>query len=147
MSIWLWLLIAACASFAALAVAAVMLWWSVRKEAGVLVRRIGRLPWRAKGRLVWALYTDRRVPLGARAALPVVAVYLALPIDLIPDFIPVLGYLDDIALLFVVGALLTRAIPQGVLDEHLRTLEGRHEVKAPPSSGDRPSDQRPATSD
>jgi uncharacterized membrane protein YkvA (DUF1232 family) len=46
--------------------------------------------------LVRDLAVDNTVPTGVRRRLVAVGIYLALPIDLIPDFIPVLGYADDV---------------------------------------------------
>ena len=70
---------------------------------------------------VHALYLaarDPRVPWHAKALAFVVAGYALSPIDLIPDFIPVLGYLDD-AILVPLGILLVvRMIPRTLLDEH-----------------------------
>jgi len=53
-------------------------------------------------RMLAGLLADRAVPRGAKIALAAVAVYLASPIDLIPDFIPIIGYLDDALLVAVV---------------------------------------------
>ena len=59
-------------------------------------------------RMVASLLTDRTVPKAAKIALAAVALYLASPVDLIPDFIPWLGYLDDVLLVAViVDGLLT----------------------------------------
>jgi len=49
-------------------------------------------------RAVVSLAGDPGLPRGAKIALGAAALYLASPIDLIPDFIPVLGYLDDLLL-------------------------------------------------
>lgn len=46
-------------------------------------------------RLLRRLAADRRMPRGVRFRLGLLMVYLAIPIDLVPDFIPVLGYADD----------------------------------------------------
>ncbi|MEV6902271.1 YkvA family protein [Amycolatopsis sp. NPDC051372] len=46
-------------------------------------------------RLIRRLAADRDLPRGVRVRLGLLLLYLALPIDLIPDFIPVLGYADD----------------------------------------------------
>ena len=46
-------------------------------------------------RLLRRLATDRTLPRGVRVRLALLLAYLALPFDLIPDFIPVLGYADD----------------------------------------------------
>ena len=60
-------------------------------------------------RLFTGLVRDPRVPLRAKVVLGATTLYLAMPIDLIPDFIPIAGSLDDaivaaFALRFVVGA-------------------------------------------
>jgi uncharacterized membrane protein YkvA (DUF1232 family) len=60
---------------------------------------------------------DPRVPWYAKAAAIVVVAYALSPIDLIPDFIPVLGYLDD-AILVPLGILaVIKLIPADLLDE------------------------------
>lgn len=53
-------------------------------------------------RLIRRLAADRSLPRGVRIRLALLVVYLALPIDLIPDFIPVLGYADDAIIVTVV---------------------------------------------
>jgi uncharacterized membrane protein YkvA (DUF1232 family) len=91
--------------------------------ARALVRRITHLPLRAKFRLAMALMRDSRIPLIARAIPALLILYLAMPIDIIPDFIPVLGQLDDLVItLFGVGALL-RLTPRQVLEDHVARLE------------------------
>lgn len=67
-------------------------------------------------RLVRRLLGDRAVPLGARVALIVLFVWLISPIDLIPEFIPVLGPLDDV----VVAVLVLRYVRRTVGLEELR---------------------------
>lgn len=67
---------------------------------------------RRLGREVYALYVacrDPRVPWYAKALAAVVVAYALSPIDLIPDFIPVLGYLDDLVLI-PLGVLAVRAM-------------------------------------
>ena len=53
----------------------------------------------------------------AKAVIVCVVGYALSPIDLIPDFIPVLGYLDDLVLIPLGIALVLRMIPPAVLDE------------------------------
>lgn len=94
-----------------------------RREGQALVKRVMRLPLRAKLRLALGLVGDRRVPWLARLLLPALVLYLAMPVDIIPDFIPVIGYLDD-ALVLVIGvSLFLRLTPRSVLEEHLTALE------------------------
>ena len=80
--------------------------------------------WKAKARKlkqeVHALYLasrDRRVPWHARVLAVVVVAYAFSPIDLIPDPIPVLGYLDDLILIPLGIALVIKLIPADVLQE------------------------------
>ena len=49
-------------------------------------------------RLIAKLVTDPTLPRAAKIALAAAMVYLASPLDLVPDFIPLLGYLDDLML-------------------------------------------------
>ena len=60
---------------------------------------------------------DARTPLAAKLLAGVVVAYALSPIDLIPDFIPVLGLLDDLILLPLGIALCIRLIPAEVLEE------------------------------
>lgn len=70
---------------------------------------------------VIALYLaarDPRTPWFARASALLVAGYALSPIDLIPDFIPILGYLDEIVLLPIAIALIVRMIPPDLFCEY-----------------------------
>jgi len=72
---------------------------------------------------VYAIYLaarDPRVPWYAKAAALLVAAYAVSPIDLIPDFIPVLGQLDDLILVPLGVLLAARLIPDALLNEHRR---------------------------
>ncbi|MDQ3657097.1 MAG: YkvA family protein [Chloroflexota bacterium] len=77
--------------------------------------------WRSRARrlkdLVYALYVvyqDPRTPWYVRAVAFGVVGYALSPIDLIPDFIPILGYLDDLVLIPLGVALVIRLIPANV---------------------------------
>ena len=77
---------------------------------------------RAKGLKseVYALYLackDPRTPWYAKAFAAMVLGYALSPVDLIPEFIPVLGYLDDLVIVPAGMALLIRMIPKEVLEE------------------------------
>ena len=79
---------------------------------------------RALKRDVVALYLaarDPRVPWGAKVVAGAVAAYAISPIDLIPDFIPVLGLLDDLILVPLGIALAVWLIPAPLLAEHRAT--------------------------
>src|SRR5580765_3483590 len=60
---------------------------------------------------------DPRVPWYAKAMAGAIAAYALSPIDLIPDFIPVLGYLDDLIIVPVGLKLALRMVPPHVLEE------------------------------
>src|SRR4029078_6705139 len=61
---------------------------------------------------------DPRVPWYAKAIAIAVAAYALSPIDLIPDFVPVLGYLDDVIIVPAGIALVIRLIPPPIMAEH-----------------------------
>lgn len=98
-------------------------WRRGGREERTLVRRILRLPLRRKLRLALSLVRDSRIPLVVRAIPPGLILYLATPIDLIPDFIPVLGHVDDAVILIVGVGLLLRFTPRDVLGGHVSRLE------------------------
>lgn len=60
---------------------------------------------------------DPRTPLAARLFVLAVVAYTVSPIDLIPDFVPVLGYLDELLLLPLALLLAVRLIPPEALDD------------------------------
>ena len=73
---------------------------------------------------LYLAYRDPRVPWYAKVWTALVVGYAFSPIDLIPDFIPVLGYLDDLVLVPLGVALALRMIPEAVLQEcRLRARE------------------------
>lgn len=77
---------------------------------------IGRI--RIEAHAVWLAARDPRTPLPARLLGLLIAAYAFSPIDLIPDFIPVLGLLDD-AILIPAGLwLFVKMLPPGLIDEH-----------------------------
>ena len=61
---------------------------------------------------------DPRVPWYAKALAIAVAAYALSPIDLIPDFIPVIGYLDELFILPLGIWLVVRLIPDGIMIEY-----------------------------
>jgi uncharacterized membrane protein YkvA (DUF1232 family) len=66
---------------------------------------------------LWIAARDRRVPLSAKFAAGAVAAYALSPVDLIPDFIPVIGYLDDLIIVPLGILLAVRLVPQELMAE------------------------------
>ncbi|WP_426514151.1 YkvA family protein [Dactylosporangium sp. McL0621] len=111
MSWWLQTLIS-------VAVALLVVWLAL--VAALLVVKPGKLELREAVRLLPDLLRllrrlagDRTLPRGVRVRLWLLLVYLAVPIDLIPDFIPVLGYADDA---IIVTAVLRSTVRRAGLD-------------------------------
>jgi uncharacterized membrane protein YkvA (DUF1232 family) len=79
---------------------------------------------RAIKRDVHAIYLaarDPRVPWYAKALAMFVAAYALSPIDLIPDFIPVVGYLDDLIIVPLGILAVVQLIPSEIMEEHRAT--------------------------
>ena len=80
---------------------------------------------------------DSRVPWYAKVFAVLIMGYVLSPIDLIPDFIPVIGYVDDFILVPMGIILLIKMIPKEVLEEcrekakaHHGRMKGRHWIAA-----------------
>jgi uncharacterized membrane protein YkvA (DUF1232 family) len=81
---------------------------SLKHWARAIKRDVGAL---------WLASRDPRVPWYAKAVAAAIAAYALSPIDLIPDFIPVLGYLDDLAIVPLGILLAIRLIPADLMEE------------------------------
>jgi len=66
---------------------------------------------------VWFAALDPRTPWYAKAAAALVTAYAFSPIDLIPDFVPILGYLDDLILIPAGISLTLKLIPTEVMND------------------------------
>ena len=67
--------------------------------------------------VLWFALKDTRTPLLAKAVAFVTVAYALSPIDLIPDFIPVLGYLDDIILIPILIWITLKLVPDDVINQ------------------------------
>ena len=86
--------------------------------------RAGAKRLRSETYAMYLAYRDPRVPWHAKAFAALVVSYAFSPIDLIPDFIPILGYLDDLILVPAGIALALRMIPPEVMEEaRIRSIE------------------------
>jgi uncharacterized membrane protein YkvA (DUF1232 family) len=111
---WAWILVglAAC-----LVVYAVFVAWLVaagrRSDARAAVRFVPDAIV-----LFRRLLGDARIPRRRKLVLLAVVAYLATPIDVVPDFVPVAGYLDDVVIVAFALRHVLRGAPRGLVEEH-----------------------------
>lgn len=84
---------------------------------------------------LWFAWRDPATPFAARLLIAIVLAYALSPIDLIPDFIPVLGLLDDLLLLPLVIWIALRLIPPATIDaSRARAMQWQADARARPRS-------------
>jgi uncharacterized membrane protein YkvA (DUF1232 family) len=128
---WQYVLLSMLIAIAVVAIAAFIVWRKASGRTKALAERLQHLPWRARFELAGRLVADERMPLAVRAIPALLVLYLAMPLDIIPDFIPVLGQLDDIAVVIVAVGLFARFAPVRIIEEHIATLESAAGVRTP----------------
>lgn len=74
------------------------------------------------GRLAWRLVRDSRTPLGLKVFLAGAVLLIVSPINWIPNFVPVLGQMEDIALLALAMNLFIKRVPDHLRAEHESAL-------------------------
>jgi uncharacterized membrane protein YkvA (DUF1232 family) len=117
---WWWDLLLGVAAGLLLAWAALIAVLVIARPHGGLLREALRLLPDLL-RLLPRLAADRRLPRRVRAGLALLLAYLAFPFDLVPDFIPVLGYADDA---IIVAAVLRWAVRQAGVEAIRRQWPG-----------------------
>lgn len=73
---------------------------------------------------VFLALKDKDTPWAAKVFATLTVVYALSPVDLVPDFVPVLGYLDDVIILPALVALTIRFIPEDMIETHRKAAEG-----------------------
>ena len=73
-------------------------------------------------KLFWRLLKDPRVGFGPKLLFLVVLAYVILPVDLLPDFLPALGQLDDLLVAFLGMKGFVRLCPRDVVREHVQAI-------------------------
>jgi uncharacterized membrane protein YkvA (DUF1232 family) len=81
-----------------------------------MARLVVKLPTYA--RVVWGIMRDPRTPIGLKGMLAAALAYVVLPVDLIPDAIPIVGQADDLTVLLLVLDLFIQNAPPEVREEH-----------------------------
>ncbi len=80
-------------------------------------------------RLYWRLFRDWRVPILPKALLVLALVYVVSPLDVIPDFIPVIGEMDDIVVVLSGLWLFIRLCPPEVVRETVHDIAARAKAR------------------
>ena len=95
--------------------------WKMRRDRRVraALEKLSALSWPQRARFVASLASDPRLPWRVRIAPLILAAYIASPVDLLPDFIPLLGQLDDVMVMGFVFKLIQNALPPALVEEHL----------------------------
>lgn len=78
---------------------------------------------KSEAQVLMIAYKDKRTPASAKILIGITVGYLLSPIDLIPDFIPVLGILDDLIIVPALIALSIKLIPEIVLNDARELLK------------------------
>jgi uncharacterized membrane protein YkvA (DUF1232 family) len=81
--------------------------------------------------VIYLAYRDPRVPLFAKIIAVCVVAYAFSPVDLIPDFIPILGYLDDLIIVPLGVYMTLRLFPSMVIEEYRAKADERRKAGKP----------------
>lgn len=73
-------------------------------------------------KLFWRLLQDPRVSLWPKMVLVLVSLYVLAPVDFLPDFLPGLGQMDDLAVVFLGLKAFVRLCPKEVVREHVQAI-------------------------
>ena len=85
-------------------------------------------------RLAWRLMFDPRVPLWVKTIVPASLVYLISPVDFMPDVIPGLGQLDDLAVMIIGVKLFIELCPPEIVRQHMQELLGESNWHVEPNA-------------
>jgi uncharacterized membrane protein YkvA (DUF1232 family) len=125
---WWQVLVAVVGGLLALWLALLLVLWRVRPDGASLREALRLLP--DVLRLVARLARDRSLPRGVRLRLWLLLGYLASPVDLVPDVVPVLGYADDaVVVVWTLRSVVRRAGPQALRRHWPGTPEGLRAVE------------------
>jgi uncharacterized membrane protein YkvA (DUF1232 family) len=96
----------------------------------MVVKRPKIRPWMLKKEIIILYYglKDKRTSIIAKLAVVLPIIYLLSPVDLIPDFIPFFGYIDDIVVVPLLLNLAIRLLPREVQEESLLKAS-RNQIK------------------
>ena len=87
-------------------------------------------------RLTVRLLREPRVPLLTKALPVLAAVYVISPFDVVPDFLPVLGEIDDLAVILIALGVFLKLCPAGTVDFHRTAMAQGHKYSPTPWAGE-----------
>lgn len=76
--------------------------------------------------LVWAMLRNPAAPLSAKIVALLAGVYMVAPIDLVPDFIPILGWMDDGLMVYFLIKLAFKLLPKELYESLKAKVENRY---------------------
>ena len=76
-------------------------------------------------RLYWRLFRDERVSVWPKAMLVAAVAYVIMPFDLIPDYLPVIGEIDDLVVVLLAARWFVQWCPPAVVREHVDAISAR----------------------
>ena len=88
----------------------------VGEAAGILAEIIKNI------KLIWRLLNDGRISPWPKMVIPATLLYLLFPVDIVPDIVPGLGQLDDIAVILLGLKLFVEMCPSEIVRQHLDEL-------------------------
>ncbi len=88
--------------------------------------KIRRLLWRLRTqvKVYWLLFKDARTPKISKIMLVAAIIYLLWPFDLIPDFLPFAGFIDELIIVPLIFYIATLFIPKNVVEDNKRRAQG-----------------------
>lgn len=89
-------------------------------------QKLIRLGLVGEARTIWRVMWHQSVPMGAKATIMLAMAYVFMPLDLVPDLVPILGWADDLTILSGLIYLAYRMIPSDIMDD----IRGRKKVYA-----------------
>jgi uncharacterized membrane protein YkvA (DUF1232 family) len=111
-------------------------WWLAGHPA--VVRAGGVWAVLKQARLAFRLLRDERVPTATKLIIPATLLYLISPLDLIPDFIPVVGQVDDVMILLLGVVAFIKLCPAWLVAEHQGFSAGAESAAGGPGVASEP---------
>ena len=129
---WQILLIGWVVALILLVTIAFIVWRKASARTRRLATRLQWLSWTQRFQLMGSVSGDESLPPSARFIMPALLLYLSLPLDLIPDFIPVIGQIDDALAVGIGIGLMRGSRAWQVLESRLLLIEaGGHNEHSP----------------